>query len=101
MSRVVRPTHRTGGRARGPAGRICRHWALNPHPTLIPAKRLLANVNGVKNAVLVEGDAVGPTLYYGAGAGAFAKVLEEMIKIAPEDWHLFVPNWPSDREEGA
>ncbi len=43
---------------------------LRVHPTLIPEGRLLANVNGVKNAVLVEGDAVGPTLYYGAGAGA-------------------------------
>lgn len=43
---------------------------LRVHPTLIPEKRLLANVNGVKNAVLVESDAVGPTLYYGAGAGA-------------------------------
>ncbi len=43
---------------------------MRVHPTLIPEKRLLANVNGVKNAVLVEGDAVGPTLYYGAGAGA-------------------------------
>ena len=43
---------------------------LRVHPTLIPAKRLLANVEGVMNAVLVKGDAVGPTLYYGAGAGA-------------------------------
>ncbi len=40
------------------------------HPTLIPEKRLIANVDGVMNAVLVKGDAVGPTLYYGAGAGA-------------------------------
>ncbi len=43
---------------------------LRVHPTLIPAKRLIANVEGVMNAVLVKGDAVGPTLYYGAGAGA-------------------------------
>jgi homoserine dehydrogenase len=43
---------------------------LRVHPTLIPQKRLIANVNGVMNAVLVQGDAVGPTLYYGAGAGA-------------------------------
>jgi homoserine dehydrogenase len=43
---------------------------LRVHPTLIPEKRLLANVNGVMNAVLVEGDALGPTLYYGAGAGS-------------------------------
>ncbi len=42
---------------------------LRVHPTLIPARRLIANVDGVMNAVLVKGDAVGPTLYYGAGAG--------------------------------
>lgn len=40
------------------------------HPTLIPQRRLIANVNGVMNAVQVQGDAVGPTLYYGPGAGA-------------------------------
>ncbi len=40
------------------------------HPTLIPYRRLIANVDGVMNAVLVMGDAVGPTLYYGPGAGA-------------------------------
>lgn len=43
---------------------------LRVHPTLIPQHRLIANVNGVMNAVVVKGDAVGPTLYYGAGAGA-------------------------------
>ena len=43
---------------------------LRVHPTLIPTRRLIANVEGVMNAVLVRGDAVGPTLYYGAGAGA-------------------------------
>jgi homoserine dehydrogenase len=43
---------------------------LRVHPTLIPERRLIANVDGVMNAVLVTGDAVGPTLYYGAGAGA-------------------------------
>ncbi len=43
---------------------------LRVHPTLIPERRLIANVDGVMNAVLVMGDAVGPTLYYGAGAGA-------------------------------
>src|SRR5512141_2893557 len=43
---------------------------LRVHPTLIPYRRLIANVEGVMNAVLVRGDAVGPTLYYGAGAGA-------------------------------
>ncbi|MDO9424317.1 MAG: homoserine dehydrogenase [Methylobacter sp.] len=43
---------------------------LRVHPTLIPERRLIANVDGVMNAVLVKGDAVGATLYYGAGAGA-------------------------------
>ena len=43
---------------------------LRVHPTLIPAKRLLANVEGAMNAVMVKGDAVGTTLYYGKGAGA-------------------------------
>ena len=43
---------------------------LRVHPTLIPAKRLLANVEGAMNAVVVKGDAVGTTLYYGKGAGA-------------------------------
>ena len=45
---------------------------MRVHPTLIPERRLIANVDGVMNAVLVKGDAVGPTLYYGAGAGADA-----------------------------
>ena len=43
---------------------------LRVHPTLIPEKRLIANVEGVMNAILVKGDAVGATLYYGPGAGA-------------------------------
>ncbi len=43
---------------------------LRVHPTLIPERRLIANVDGVMNAVLVKADAVGPTLYYGPGAGA-------------------------------
>ena len=43
---------------------------LRVHPTLISARRLIANVEGVMNAVVVKGDAVGATLYYGAGAGA-------------------------------
>ncbi len=58
---------------------------LRVHPTLVPEKRLLANVNGVKNAVLVEGDAVGPTLYYGAGAGAeptASAVVADIVDLA-------------------
>jgi len=43
---------------------------LRVHPTLVPTRRLIANVEGVMNAILVKGDAVGPTLYYGAGAGS-------------------------------
>ena len=43
---------------------------LRVHPTLIPSRRLIANVEGAMNAVLVQGDAVGATLYYGKGAGA-------------------------------
>ena len=42
---------------------------LRVHPTLVPARRLIANVEGVMNAILVKGDAAGPTMYYGAGAG--------------------------------
>jgi homoserine dehydrogenase len=58
---------------------------LRVHPTLVPARRLLANVNGVMNAVLVEGDAVGPTLYYGAGAGAqptASAVIADLVDLA-------------------
>lgn len=58
---------------------------LRVHPTLIPEKRLVANVNGAMNAVLVKGDAVGPTLYYGAGAGSeptASAVIADLIDIA-------------------
>lgn len=58
---------------------------LRVHPTLIPQRRLIANVNGVMNAVLVNGDAVGPTLYYGAGAGAEATasaVIADIVDVA-------------------
>jgi homoserine dehydrogenase len=50
--------------------RRSKGFELRVHPTLIPAKRLIANVEGAMNAVLVQGDAVGSTLYYGKGAGA-------------------------------
>jgi len=58
---------------------------LRVHPTLIPEKRLVANVNGAMNAVVVKGDAVGPTLYYGAGAGAeptASAVVADLMDIA-------------------
>jgi homoserine dehydrogenase len=50
--------------------RAQRGIELRVHPTLVPSRRLIANVEGVMNAILVKGDAVGPTLYYGAGAGS-------------------------------
>ncbi len=50
--------------------RVADGIELRVHPTLIPHRRLIANVEGAMNAILVKGDAVGPTLYYGAGAGA-------------------------------
>ena len=58
---------------------------LRVHPTLIPHRRLIANVDGVMNAVLVKGDAVGPTLYYGAGAGALptaSAVVADVLDVA-------------------
>ncbi len=58
---------------------------LRVHPTLIPETRLIANVNGVMNAVLVNADAVGPTMYYGAGAGAAptaSAVIADIIDVA-------------------
>jgi homoserine dehydrogenase len=57
---------------------------LRVHPTLVPARQLLAAVDGVMNAVLVKGDAVGPTLYYGAGAGAEAtasSVVADLVDV--------------------
>ena len=58
---------------------------LRVHPTLIPAKRLLANVEGAMNAVMVKGDAVGTTLYYGKGAGAeptASAVVADLVDVA-------------------
>jgi len=58
---------------------------LRVHPTLIPEKRLIANVDGVMNAVLVKGDAVGPTMYYGPGAGAeptASSVIADIVDVA-------------------
>ena len=58
---------------------------LRVHPSLIPAKRLIANVEGAMNAVLVQGDAVGATLYYGKGAGSeptASAVIADLVDIA-------------------
>jgi homoserine dehydrogenase len=58
---------------------------LRVHPTLIPAKRLIANVEGAMNAVWVKGDAVGHTMYYGKGAGAeptASAVVADLVDVA-------------------
>lgn len=69
----------------GIARRTPKGVELRVHPTLISKKQLLANVNGVMNAVMVQGDAVGPTLTYGAGAGALptgSSVVADVIDVA-------------------
>jgi homoserine dehydrogenase len=58
---------------------------LRVHPSLVPAKRLIANVEGAMNAVVVQGDAVGTTLYYGKGAGSeptASAVIADLVDIA-------------------
>lgn len=71
---------------------------LRVHPTLVPARRLIANVEGVMNAVLVKGDAVGATLYYGRGAGAEATAsavvadLVDVTRMATADPEHRVPH---------
>jgi len=71
---------------------------LRVHPTLIPERRLIANVDGAMNAVLVKGDAVGPTLYYGAGAGAEPTAsavvadLVDVTRLHTADPHHRVPH---------
>ena len=72
---------RTG--AQTPAG-ASEGIELRVHPTLIPTKRLIANVEGAMNAVVVQGDAVGTTLYYGKGAGAeptASAVIADLVDI--------------------
>jgi homoserine dehydrogenase len=64
--------------------RTARGVELRVHPCLIPAKRLIANVEGAMNAVLVQGDAVGCTLYYGKGAGSeptASAVIADLVDI--------------------
>ena len=71
---------------------------LRVHPTLIPAKRLIANVEGAMNAVVVQGDAVGTTLYYGKGAGSeptASAVIADLVDVArlhTADPHHRVPH---------
>jgi len=64
--------------------RTSEGFELRVHPTLIPTRRLIANVEGVMNAILVKGDAVGATLYYGAGAGAYptaSAVIADLVDV--------------------
>ena len=70
---------------------ICRREGdgigLRVHPTLLPERQLLANVDGVMNAVMVSADPVGPTLYYGAGAGAeptASAVVADLVDVVRE-----------------
>ena len=71
---------------------------LRVHPTLIPERRLIANVDGVMNAVLVKGDAVGPTLYYGPGAGdeptasAVVADIVDVVRVLTSDPENRVPH---------
>lgn len=68
----------------GIAKRQANGVEMRVHPTLIPEKRLLANVNGVMNAIVVNGDAVGSTLHYGAGAGSeptASSVVADLVDI--------------------
>jgi homoserine dehydrogenase len=69
----------------GIAKRRAQGIELRVHPTLIPARRLIANVEGVMNAILVRGDVVGQTMYYGAGAGAeptASAVIADLVDVA-------------------
>ena len=69
----------------GIAKRKAKGIELRVHPTLIPTRRLIANVEGVMNAILVKGDAVGQTMYYGAGAGAeptASAVVADLVDVA-------------------
>lgn len=82
----------------GVARRTDKGIELRVHPTLIPAERLIANVNGVKNAVLVQSQPVGATLYYGSGAGAgptasavVADIVDVVRALSAED-ASFVPH---------
>jgi len=69
----------------GIARRTDKGIEMRVHPTLIPQKQLIANVDGVMNAVLVQADKLGPSLYYGAGAGAdptASAVVADIIDVA-------------------
>lgn len=86
----------------GMASRTESGYVLRVHPTLIPKSSVLAQVDGVLNAVQVDGDSAGPTLYCGAGAGAGATasaVVADLIDIVRCDDCL--PPWPTALSEDA
>ena len=78
--------------------RTAKGIELRVHPALIPARRLIANVDGAMNAILVKGDAVGATMYYGAGAGAeptASSVVADLVDVTrmhTADPHNRVPH---------
>ncbi|MDB3869435.1 homoserine dehydrogenase [Candidatus Thioglobus sp.] len=82
----------------GIAKKVDGELQMRVHPTLIPKTQLLANVDGVMNAVLVKGNAVGPTLYYGAGAGDEATasaVIADLVDIIKDTVSHDVLGWKS------
>jgi homoserine dehydrogenase len=82
----------------GIAQRVESGVELRVHPTLVPDKRLLANVDGVMNAVLIQADAVGPTMYYGPGAGSEPTAssviadIVDLVRVMDVEPHLRVPS---------
>ncbi|WP_044406131.1 homoserine dehydrogenase [Thiomicrospira microaerophila] len=91
----------------GIAARTDEGYSLRVHPTLVPKTVLLADVNGVMNSVLVHGNHVGSTLYYGAGAGAGATasaVMADIIDLArgwdaPYEMHVPALGYHADQLE--
>ena len=79
-------------------------FEMRVHPTLVPDKCVIASVDGPMNAVLVHGDAVGPTLYYGAGAGAEPTAsavisdLIDVIRLQRANAAAYVPHLAVQRE---
>jgi homoserine dehydrogenase len=86
--RVAEPERSEGGRrARGERSSPVERIEVRVHPTMIPGESLLAKVDGAMNAIAVHGDAVGPTLFYGAGAGELptaSAVVADLIELARE-----------------
>jgi homoserine dehydrogenase len=85
----------------GIAKRVGNGIELRVHPTLISSEELIANVNGVMNAVLVKGDALGTSLYYGAGAGEEAtasSVIADLVDIINNQTSNHILGWKSQEK---